>query len=374
MKTTHHLGNFKWNYKLLVVFLLLALFMSSCDEDEAPVISDAGPQAWVEYPFDGETLPMGPVTLVAYAADSAGVSAINVKVNGVSLPAGQLSDLTSDGSNNLVRTDLVWQPPVKGEYIVEADGGGASSSITFCVVSCQPEEEIEIPPSPTASSTLPMITLPPAVPTDTPTPTPYTESQVEFWATPPYVNQGECTTLNWNVSGDFQAVYFEGSVVNASGSQQDCPAENRNYQLQVVEVDNVATDHWVTVEVYEVAAPPTDTLTPTEAPPPADTSGPTIHWTNLTFESCQFYGQASISDESGVASAQFHFNKNAEGWGSIWMQEISSELWESEVGISVDDGIGTPVGTVEFYMLASDSLGNQSESSITIYNYVSCDG
>lgn len=359
MKTTRQ-------FTIFVICLLLALCLIGCD-GEAPALPVSSVQAWVEYPFDGDILPMGPITLVVYAADSAGVTTINVKVNGVALPSGQLEILTSDGSNRLVRTDIAWQPPAEGEYIVEADGGGASSSITFCVVTCNPEEDIASPtPTATSTSTLPVITLPPDAPTETPTPTPYTESQVEFWTAPPYLNQGECTTLNWNVTGDFQAVYYEGAMVNASGSQQECPAESRSYQLQVVEVDNVTTDHWALVEVYQVdeVAPPTNTPTPTEPPPPPqDTSGPTINWTDATLEACQFYGRAGITDESGVNSAQLYFNKNGEGWASIWMQEISADSWESEVGVSVtEESI-----TIEYYVIASDTLGNQSESQVSTF-------
>jgi hypothetical protein len=199
--------------------------------------------------------------------------------------------------------------------------------------------------------------------TDTPTPTQptYTPSSAEFWAAPPYINSGECTTLNWNVYGDFQEVYFEGSPVNASGNDSECPAESYTYQLQIIEMDGSTTDHWASVDV-------------SDPPLPADTSGPAINWTSLVFESCQFYGQAGISDESGVAWAQLYFNKNGEGWSSVWMQELSAEFWESEVGISVDDGIGTPIGTVDYYVVAADSLGNENESGVSTYSYTSCDG
>jgi len=348
---------------LICTLCALVVILSACGPEEAPALPESGAQAWVEYPFDGDIVPMEPVTLVVYAADSAGVSTINVKVNGVALPVGQLEPLTSDSSNRLVRTDIAWQPPAEGEYTVVADGGGSSSSTSFCVVTCQLEEVIEIGSTPTATSTLAIITLPPDTPTDTPTPETFTESQVEFWAAPPYLNSGECTTLNWNVSGDIQAVYFEGNTVNPSGSYQDCPAESRTYQLQVVDGGNVTTDHWVSVEVYEVAAPPTDTPTPTEEPPPVDTSGPSINWADLIIEGCQFYGQAGITDESGVSWAQFYFNKNSEGWASIWMQEVSADFWEMEVGVGVSD----ESVSIDYYVIAGDTLGNESESGVGNY-------
>ena len=204
----------------------------------------------------------------------------------------------------------------------------------------------------------------PLPPTDTPTATPYSESSAEFWAAPPYLNSGECTTLNWNVYGDFQAVYFEGTSVGASGSDEECPAETYTYNLQVVEMDGSTTDHWATVEVSE----------PPPEPPPADTSGPSINWTTLVWEDCRAFGQAEVTDESDVSQATFYYNKNGEGWNGVWMQEISADLWESEVGVLVDDGMETPVGTLEYYVVASDKLGNESESATTTYDYVGCGG
>ncbi|MCJ7433411.1 MAG: hypothetical protein MUO77_07995, partial [Anaerolineales bacterium] len=61
-------------------------------------------------------------------------------------------------------------------------------------------------------------------------------------------------------------------------------------------------------------------------------------------------------------------------WKSVWMSEISADFWQSEAGISVGDGIGTVIGTVEYYITASDNLGNQSESGPSTYNYTSCGG
>ncbi len=275
---------------------------------------------------------------------------------------------------------------LRGKYTLTASTYGASASITFCIVSCQAVAKVEtgsnqsepyIAITPTA--TLPFITLQPDMLTGTPTTT-----SVEFWVAPPYVNAGACTTLNWNVSGDFQAIYYEGTLVNASGNRTECPQESRNYQLQVVGVDGSTTEYWASVEVYQADEPTTirmrtqsPTKTPTATVPPltpADTSGPTINWTNLVFEDCKFFGQAGISDTSGVNWAQLYFNKNGAGWQSVWMSEISADFWQSEVGIDLGDGLGTPIGSLEYYIIASDSLGNQSESSTSTYDYTSCGG
>jgi hypothetical protein len=68
-----------------------------------------------------------------------------------------------------------------------------------------------------------------------------------------------------------------------------------------------------------------------------------------------------------VAWAQFHFNKNGEGWGSVWMQEISADFWEMEVGVTLSD----ESVTIEYYVLAGDNLGNQRESGTSTFSNAS---
>ncbi|MBC8332272.1 MAG: hypothetical protein H8E28_09855 [Anaerolineae bacterium] len=389
-------GNTYHISQALVVALLMclcALTLSACELDaQSPdALADlaSGPNTWIEYPSEGTIFTMGTIPIAVYAASPDGVGSISVTVGGEAIPVGELAPLVNDST--LVRADLLWQPPGEGEYLITASAGGAPTSLRFCVVTCdtpetEPVEQAE--PTSTPTATLPIITLAPDEPTWTPTSTPaasftptatpassktptatpyksptptaYTESSAEFWAAPPYINAGECTTLNWNVYGNFKKIYFEGNPVNASGSDSECPSASYTYHLQIVEMDNSTTDHWTSVDVYEA--------------PPSDTSGPSINWKNLVWESCQFYGEAGISDESGVSWAQFYYNKNGEGWNSVWMSELSTEYWQSDFGISVDDGMSTPMGTVEYYIVASDSLGNQRQSGTSSYSYTGCDG
>ncbi len=351
-------------FLVVLIFSLLAITLSACGAEGAPAeIPDGGPKTWIEYPPEGETFSMGTIPIVVYASSVSGVSSIEIDVNGQALPAGQLSSLAG-GSPTLVSTEVLWQPPAEGKYVIYASSGnGAPTILTFCVVNCD-TPNAETPPELTST---PLPTLAPNEPTRTPTQIPsatpaptsttisYSKANVEFWVDPPYINEGECTTLYWNVTGDFMAVYLEGNAVNASGSDNECPSQSYTYSLHVDEMDNSTSHHDAYVEVYAVA----------------DTTGPTINWTNLSWSGCQFYGQADIYDDSGVAWAQFHYNKDGEGWNSIWM----SGSWQSELGVSVGDGMGTVMpGNIQYYVIAADTLGNENESEISSYDYFSCDG
>lgn len=368
-------------FTTLLVLVALSSLAFGVYKIAALLITESGPNTWIEYPPEGEIFGEGAIPIVVYASGDQGVGSITVNVGGEDVPVTELSPLVSDST--LVRADLLWQPPGEGEYTILASAGGAPASLNFCVITCESTEEeptATATPSPapgeptgtatptpavsytptatSASSETPTATAAPSeTPTpsatatayNSPTPTSYTESSAEFWAAPPYINAGECTTLSWNVYGDFQAVYFEGASVNASGSDSECPPESYTYNLQVVEMDGSYTDYWASVDVSE--------------PPPSDTTGASINWTDLVIEGCQFYGQAGISDESGVSWAQFYFNKNGEGWASIWMQEVSTDFWEMEVGIGVSD----ETVSIDYYVVTGDSLGNESESGVGNY-------
>ena len=116
------------------------------------------------------------------------------------------------------------------------------------------------------------------------------------------------------------------------------------------------------------------TTAPPPPPPPADTTGPSIGSSSLVFESCQFYGQASISDASGVSWAKFGFDLNGEGWKWVWMQDLGGGVWQSEAGISLESGIGTPIGVIQYQIQAADTLGNETISGVNTHSYTSCDG
>jgi hypothetical protein len=210
------------------------------------------------------------------------------------------------------------------------------------------------PPTPTPTATPTATSLPPTL-TPTPTLTPYPETVINFWSDAPYVNAGQCTTLHWAVEG-VREVYLNGSPVAGQGSQQVCLCEAATYTLHVVKLDGSTEDRQVFIDVYGSCE------TPEPPPPPQDTTGPDISSVWLVEEgTCQFYGQATISDPSGVGWAQFHFSINGGGDQGLWMQDIGGGVWQTEYPITVDSGFVD----IEYHVEASDSLGNSGESYYT---------
>jgi hypothetical protein len=366
-----------------VALVLTAALFSGCEElgieqaAQAPQLPQLPPEGesqlsntWIEFPPDGGEFPLEPITIVVYATNAGGIGAISVRANGQEIPQGPITPLNPDGT--LVRMDSIWMPPAEGEYILEARaGGGSPAYIRFCIGSCQPATDTPTAaetPTPTPGTATPGTETPTLTPTVTSTTDASQPVTIDFWVDPPYINASECASLNWSVEGA-QTVYLDGSSVTSTGAESVCPCENTTYNLNVVKPDNTSEDKWASLEVYGSCDVETE-----EPPAPEDTTGPDINSANLVWESCEFFGQASVSDVSGVSWTKFYFNLNDQGWQSIWMSEVGGGTWISDAGISVSDGIGTPIGTIKYYMESSDALGNPNQSSIQTYDYMSCSG
>jgi len=315
---------------------------------------------------------MEPVTMVVYAADPSGISYIQLTINGEALPAMAVSPMTTDGSTRLARIDHSWQPPTEGEYLVEAVGSSANGTIgqpgstRFCIVTCNPDTESEtIDATPTWTPTpAPGVVI---TPTSTYTPSPPSaDVTVSFYASPASVDAGSCTTLHWDVAGT-ETVYLDGTSVYYRGMDERCPCETESHTLQVVKPDGSSQEYYVTIEAYGSCSEPV------EPPPPSDTTGPTINAVYAFWQGCDIYGQADISDPSGVSWAEFHYNLNGEDWGWILMNQ-SGGLWTSQVGVSVSDGLETPSGSLVYKVRTLDTYNNESWSGEETLNYLGCGG
>lgn len=373
-------------YKLLCMIIVSVLFMTGCGaidlselvQDSSGGIPDSlltpqssGTNAWIEFPREGMILEQKAYTFVVYAADAIGISSVSLSLNGEQFPAGKLTDLSSDASQRQVRMDQSWTAPYEGSFTLLASAAGKSGAespgtlVHFCVVTCDPD----------ASG---------VEPTDTPTPaaiTPTNEPVALFEANPSLINAGKCSELSWTVTGGYE-VSLDNATVPESGTKQVCPCVSSSYQLRIDKPDGTTAYLLTEVQVNGSCAgstTPTWTTQPPvgTTPPPTDTSGPTIEYGNLVFESCLFYGQAYISDPSGVSSAKFGYNLNGGGWLWIWMQDIGGGYWQSEVGISLGGGgmETLPIGDIDYQFFSKDNLGNETYTPVyPTYHYTSCDG
>jgi hypothetical protein len=85
---------------------------------------------------------------------------------------------------------------------------------------------------------------------------------VSFSASNTSIAQGQCTTLTWQVSGQYNSIVLIDSstgsttVVGPNGSIQVCPTQSVNYILRVTGVDGRQYDTSVNVNVYTAGPTP----------------------------------------------------------------------------------------------------------------------
>jgi hypothetical protein len=104
-----------------------------------------------------------------------------------------------------------------------------------------------------------------------------------------------------------------------------------------------------------------------------DTSGPKIKNVSVEFRSepsCQVFGRAKITDPSGVAWAQFSVRLDGGDWQSVWMSDQGGGNFESESGLS----ILMTSGSMEYYLIANDTLGNGNTTGGRSADYWMCGG
>ncbi|MCB8985957.1 MAG: META domain-containing protein [Ardenticatenaceae bacterium] len=106
---------------------------------------------------------------------------------------------------------------------------------------------IPAPPTPTPSNT--------ATPTPTMTPQVTATPSISFTADRTVINQGECTTLRWQVA-NIQAVWvyplgepYQNFPATGEGSREVCPTETTTYEMRVLLPDQSVVLRQVTIQV-----------------------------------------------------------------------------------------------------------------------------
>jgi heat shock protein HslJ/uncharacterized protein YraI len=99
------------------------------------------------------------------------------------------------------------------------------------------------------------------IPTLTPVPAATPQPVLQFFASNTVLNQGECTTLSWNVE-NIQAVWvypvgqpYTQFPVTGQGSQQVCPQQTTTYEMRVLLRDGTVQTQQITIQVVSPSNP-----------------------------------------------------------------------------------------------------------------------
>lgn len=196
--------------------------------------ADGPAQAWIDYPIDGATKPLQPLTVTAHAYDPGRLASLTLWVD------NELIETTPVEQVVLAYTSWTWTPPADGIYVLEVRGTGIGggqgvaghatviigtgparqqpttttipgSTTTTLVGSTTPttssSSTTSSPPPTTAPTTVPPTTAPPT--TTTPTTTPTTAPTTTPPCTPPppvqlspsdgaaFIGPAPAITLDW---------------------------------------------------------------------------------------------------------------------------------------------------------------------------------
>ncbi|GAB4497320.1 MAG: hypothetical protein OHK0052_08750 [Anaerolineales bacterium] len=133
-----------------------------------PVVIEtySAPQAWIDSPLTGTTLPLGQVEIISHAASPDGIAQVELSINGAVLR----SDANPNPGEPFSLARQFWLPAAGGTYQVSVrtqSAGGAWSapaSVTITILE-QPSATVTFTATPTETTT-PTQT---ATPTETPT-------------------------------------------------------------------------------------------------------------------------------------------------------------------------------------------------------------
>ena len=376
-------GRCVWKWVFWAACLALAGGLLACEPE------DRGPKAWIDSPIDGASVPVGtPVSVISHAFVKEGVAEVLLSVDGKPFKRGS----TSPPGASFGKITQDWLPAEAGEYVLQVrayDANGEASNPATIKVRVVGQLALEVTDTPTPTSTMsppdvldipsdtprppdvvvgPTDTYTPEPPTATwtipppdpptatftptptltpePTDTPWPPAQINFRADQTSIEQGNCTTLRWDVEYA-TAIYLDGDGVAGHDSRQACPQNTQTYTLRV-EAAQGGGDRQVTIQV----SVPQDTT-----PPPAPSPAVPANGLTLDCRSTQNLVWMPVDDPSGI-----------EGYYVKLQLQVSKDNWQSAGGWGPVSGkqVEAKVKCGVFYrwaVRARDKAGNDSDWS-----------
>jgi len=310
------------------------------------------PSAWIDYPAEGATLPVGaPVRVLSHGFAREGVAEVVLSVNG----EAYRRDVPPEAGSDFVSIGQDWVPVEAGLYTLQVqvyDRGGGGGNPASVSVEVMGETEIATP-------TLVEAVTP--VVTDTPTPVITVTSVpaasiIQFYSYPPEISAGSCATIYWNVE-NAQQVIFGGVDQPFSSSYETCLCADESYTLRVIHPDGTEEQQTLTVDV-------TGSCEITAVPPAADTQEPPApspavpaNGLELSCRSTQTLAWLPVDDPSGISG--YYVKLERESTPGQWQSVAGyGPIPDKQAGVNVDCGI-----KYRWAVRAQDGAGNFSDWS-----------
>ncbi len=355
------------------LFALLCLCLTGCGLETSGI----GPSRslWLDSPVETETTTDTAVAITVHANFELSEVTIGYNLVGSSNIPYSVIPMTMVGPN-LYEGVTTWSTDDPGEYNLRAytmDG----------IIAPARYLRVNLPGTPVAEGTPTRSAAEIAYVSPTPgTPLPPVVGQIQFNADEYALSSGECTYLRWATVYVDQA-YLNGESVALMSSRQVCPTMTTTYTLQG-DYSGGSTQKSVTLTVSSAVVPTTPV-------PVADSQGPAITDISKTQNNI-FDGTAcgvtsntiivKATDASSVNHVVLWYRAKKISpaqtgeWRSLIMISIGGNKYQGIIGITeLSSSLGLYAdGTVDFYIEATDGLGNKSQSSSQTFSTTMCFG
>jgi hypothetical protein len=201
--------------------------------------------------------------------------------------------------------------------------------------------------------------------------TPFPPVTAEFWADQTSLTAGQCTTLHWET--EYATTVLLGTTaVAAQGARQFCPETSTSYRLRASGPSG---------EVERTVS-----LTVTA---PQDTTGPALSglsntpgsiWDGSSCGPTTATISVTAADASGVTQVELHYRvvKGSEQghWRVVSMTSAGGDSYSTVLGVAELTASLTLYGggTVEYWVMATDSRGNSAQTGTATFAAQLCLG
>jgi hypothetical protein len=310
---------------LWIAFIFALLLLVGCNG------GGTGTHVWIDVPINNlRLIDVQPIKIEGHAGSPGGVSQVEVWVNG---------DLVESISTTAISTTLsifetTYTPTIPGEYVIQVIATGTDDTTSTPdtavvhigeLVGALPGEEDE----------------PPAT----------SDPNVKYWADPPDINAGDCTTLYWETA-NVSRVVFGGRDQEFSDSYDDCMCVTQTYPLKVTYEDGTEETFRVTINVSGscATAPPVQDTTPPNPP----TLLKPVNGTTLTCTSNTILRWEAASDPSGISEYRVKVERHS---GDNNWQAVSGSVFNGIKDLKKDLSIECG-WTYRWRVRAIDKEGN----------------
>ena len=219
----------------------------------------------------------------------------------------------------------------------------AESSVEPTLVGC---------PTPVGGGPTPVSCATLVSPEITDTPTSLAGAMIQFWADPPEIQAGACTTIRWHAE-NVQGVVFGGIQQPLDGSYQDCLCSNQRYTLTVTHLNGTEEKRTVDINVTGECVTPTSPPQQDTTPPPAPSPAVPQNGLTIACKGSQSLAWLPVDDPSGINNYQVEVQRHS---GDNNWQAVSDSLFSTG-----DKTVNVPVECGWYYrwrVRATDGAGN----------------